>query len=158
MLLAFRQSANHGKAAAALPLERVLYGRSQIVGTVKRSWPQSAKYAMVRRLSERRLDHFTPDGLTSVVCSVFPPSKAADAHRRMESNRSVGKIVLTTSGTWHELSCSRVATPGILDGNRHKRDVVGFPANKLRPPNFRHCPSSTAFHVMQKNSIYCKLH
>ncbi|MFJ1253915.1 hypothetical protein [Cupriavidus sp. CuC1] len=145
MLLAFRQSANHGKAAAALPLERVLYGRSQIIGTVKRSRAQSAKYAMVRRLSERRLDHFTPDGLTSVVCSVFPPSNAADAHRRMESNRSVGRIVLTTSGTWHELSCSRVATPGILDGNRHKRDVVEFPANKLRPLTFVTVPALRRF-------------
>jgi NADPH:quinone reductase-like Zn-dependent oxidoreductase len=87
-----------GVDGAVLPLERVLYGHLQIIGTVMKSRPQHVKHAMVRRFSERWLDHFGHGGLRPVVDSVFPMSKAADAHRRMESNLSVGKIILTTSG------------------------------------------------------------
>lgn len=34
-------------------------------------------------------------GLKPIIDSVFPLARAADAHRRMESNESVGKIILT---------------------------------------------------------------
>ncbi|HEY1998260.1 NAD(P)H-quinone oxidoreductase [Paraburkholderia sp.] len=85
-----------GAEAATLPLERLLYGHLQIIGTVMKSRPQHVKHAMVRRFREHWLDQFKEDGLTPVVDSVFPLAQAADAHRRMESNLSVGKIILET--------------------------------------------------------------
>jgi NADPH2:quinone reductase len=79
---------------AALPMERLVLGHLQIIGTVMKSRTQSAKQAMTRRFSERWLHHFKHGGLMPVIDSVFPLSKAADAHRRMEANQNVGKIVL----------------------------------------------------------------
>jgi NADPH:quinone reductase len=52
---------------------------------------------MVRRFCERWLDRFAPGVLEPVVDSVFPLAEAAAAHRRMEANQNVGKIILDTS-------------------------------------------------------------
>jgi NADPH:quinone reductase-like Zn-dependent oxidoreductase len=79
-----------------LPLDRLLYGHLQIIGTVMKSRRPEEKQAMVRRFSERWLRGFSGHGLVPVVDSVFPLARAADAHRHMESNRNVGKIVLAT--------------------------------------------------------------
>jgi putative PIG3 family NAD(P)H quinone oxidoreductase len=84
-----------GVEGASLPLERVLYRHLQIMGTVMKSRQPPVKHAMVRRFAERWLNRFGQNGLTPVVDSVFPLSKASEAHRRMESNLSVGKIILT---------------------------------------------------------------
>lgn len=86
-----------GGKDAALPLDRLLYGHLQIIGTVMKSRPPHVKQAMVRRFSEGWLHHFKQGDLTPVLDSVFPLSKASDAHRRMESGLSIGKIILTTS-------------------------------------------------------------
>jgi NADPH:quinone reductase-like Zn-dependent oxidoreductase len=50
---------------------------------------------MVRRFRERWLDRFDAARIEPVVDSTFPLARAADAHRRMESSRNVGKIILT---------------------------------------------------------------
>lgn len=84
-----------GVENARLPLERVLYGHLQIIGTVMKSRPQAVKHAMVKRFRERWLDRLRDGDIVPVVDSVFPLANAADAHRRMESNQSVGKIILT---------------------------------------------------------------
>src|SRR5207253_4751073 len=84
-----------GTEGAVLPLDRVLFGHLQIIGTVMKSRPPAVKHAMTRRFSERWLDGFGHNGLAPVIDSVFALAQAADAHRRMESNQSVGKIVLS---------------------------------------------------------------
>ncbi|PLP99140.1 NAD(P)H-quinone oxidoreductase [Cupriavidus pauculus] len=83
-----------GGAGANLPLERILYGHLKIIGTVMKSRTQAEKHAMTRRFREHWLPRFTAAGLKPVIDSVFPLGQAADAHRRMESNQSIGKIVL----------------------------------------------------------------
>ena len=83
-----------GTKDATLPLEQVLYKHLQIIGTVMKSRPQAVKQAMTQRFREQWLEHFTARGLKPIVDSVLPLAKAADAHRRMESNESVGKIIL----------------------------------------------------------------
>jgi NADPH:quinone reductase-like Zn-dependent oxidoreductase len=50
---------------------------------------------MTKRFRDTWLDHFANGELHPVVDSVFPLAQAAAAHERMESNESVGKIVLT---------------------------------------------------------------
>lgn len=84
-----------GTEGAVLPLDRVLFGHLQIIGTVMKSRPPAVKHAMTRRFSERWLDGFGQNGLAPVVDSVFALAQVADAHRRMESNQSIGKIVLS---------------------------------------------------------------
>jgi putative PIG3 family NAD(P)H quinone oxidoreductase len=84
-----------GTKDAILPLEQVLYKHLQIIGTVMKSRPQAVKQAMTQRFRDRWLETFTASGLKPIIDSVFPLARAADAHRRMESNQSVGKIILT---------------------------------------------------------------
>jgi NADPH2:quinone reductase len=84
-----------GIEGAEFPLDRLLYRHLQIMGTVMKSRTPAVKQAMVGRFAERWLRGFPGNGLAPVVDSVFPLAQAADAHRRMESNRNVGKIILT---------------------------------------------------------------
>jgi len=83
-----------GTEGAALPLERLLYGHLQIIGTVMKSRTPEAKRAMTQRFAGQWLHRFGTGGLAPVVDSVFALADAADAHRRMESNLGVGNIVL----------------------------------------------------------------
>lgn len=87
-----------GGAGVQVPLDRILYGHLKIIGTVMKSRTQPEKHAMVRRFREHWLDRFAASGLKPVVDSVYPLESAAVAHRRMESNQSVGKIILTMAG------------------------------------------------------------
>lgn len=85
-----------GGGAVGLELEQVLYRHLQIIGTVMKSRPQAEKHGMVRRFREHWSKRLEGEGrLVPVVDSVFPLSRAADAHRRMESAANVGKIILT---------------------------------------------------------------
>jgi NADPH2:quinone reductase len=83
-----------GTEGGVLPLKRLLFGHLQIIGTVMKSRPQHVKQAMVNRFKDRWLDWFGGAELVPVVDSVFPLADAAGAHRRMESNLSVGKVIL----------------------------------------------------------------
>jgi NADPH:quinone reductase-like Zn-dependent oxidoreductase len=79
-----------------LKLEDILYRHVQIIGTVMKSRTQPEKHGMIKRFRESWLERFEGGGsLEPVVDSTFPLSRAADAHRRMESSENIGKIILT---------------------------------------------------------------
>ncbi|MBI0330987.1 aldehyde dehydrogenase family protein [Burkholderia plantarii] len=85
-----------GGGEVGVALETTLYRHLQILGTVMKSRPQAEKHAMVRRFREHWLTRFSGGAsLEPLVDSTFPPARAADAHRRMESAANVGKIILT---------------------------------------------------------------
>lgn len=84
-----------GGAGAEIDLQTVLYRHLQIMGTVMKSRPQAVKHAMVARFRDRWLADFGTRRLAPVIDSAFPLERAVDAHRRMETNESVGKIILT---------------------------------------------------------------
>jgi len=84
-----------GAKGASLPLDRLLYRHLQIIGTVMKSRPQSVKQAMTQRFRDRWLHTFDDGTLVPVIDSQFPLAQAAEAHRRMESSSSIGKIILT---------------------------------------------------------------
>ncbi|CAN7755812.1 NAD(P)H-quinone oxidoreductase [Cupriavidus necator] len=86
-----------GGTGASVPLERILYGHLKIIGTVMKSRTQAEKHAMVSRFRAHWLSEFQAQGLKPVVDSVVPLEHAAQAHRRMESNQSIGKIVLAVN-------------------------------------------------------------
>lgn len=85
-----------GGGSVNLKLEDILYRHVQIIGTVMKSRTQPEKHDMIKRFRESWLERFEGGGsLEPVVDSTFPLSRAADAHRRMESSENVGKIILT---------------------------------------------------------------
>ncbi|HVI54806.1 MAG TPA: NAD(P)H-quinone oxidoreductase [Luteibacter sp.] len=84
-----------GAKGASLPLDRLLYRHLQIIGTVMKSRPQGVKQAMTQRFRDRWLHAFADGTLVPVIDTRFPLAEAAQAHRRMESSSSIGKIILT---------------------------------------------------------------
>ena len=85
-----------GGGKVSVELEHILYRHLQIIGTVMKSRTQPEKHDMIKRFRAHWLDRFEGAGsLEPVVDSTFPLSRAADAHRRMESSENVGKIILT---------------------------------------------------------------
>ena len=84
-----------GSSGAAIPLDVVLYRHLRIMGTVMKSRPQEVKHAMVRRFRDRWSTALDREEVIPVIDSVFPLEQTADAHRRMESGQSFGKIILT---------------------------------------------------------------
>jgi putative PIG3 family NAD(P)H quinone oxidoreductase len=86
-----------GGASATLPLGAILPKRATIVGTVLRARPIEEKIALAQQF-EREVLPFLADGTCRpVIDSRYPLSEVAEAHRRMESNVNVGKIVLEVS-------------------------------------------------------------
>lgn len=81
-------------ASAALPLGSLLVKRVALIGTVLRGRPIEEKIAVARRF-EREVVPFLAGGTCRpVIDSRYPLAAVADAHRRMEANANVGKIVL----------------------------------------------------------------
>lgn len=83
-----------GAEGATLPMDLLLYRHLQIFGTVMKSRPPEVKQAMVQRFAQRWLGALQAGTIRPVIDSKFPLAQAAQAHRRMESGESVGKILL----------------------------------------------------------------
>lgn len=71
--------------------------RASLTGTVLRARPLEEKIAISRRFSAEVLPLFESGGLRPVIDSRYPLDRIADAHRHMEANANVGKIVLDVS-------------------------------------------------------------
>ena len=80
---------------AEVDLRSILNGRLTIRGTVLRSRPLHEKAGATRRFAEDLLAPLAEGRLAPVLDTTFPLDGIADAHRRMESNASFGKVVLT---------------------------------------------------------------
>lgn len=68
--------------------------RVHLIGTVLRARPLEEKIAISRRFASEMLPLFSDGRLRPVIDSRFALDQASDAHRRMESNANVGKILL----------------------------------------------------------------
>ena len=84
-----------GGGTADFPLGLVLRKRLVIRGTVLRSRSLAEKVDATARFEREIVPLIAGGRLKPVVDSVFPLERIADAHRRMEGNESVGKIVVT---------------------------------------------------------------
>lgn len=84
-----------GGGSVNMDIAQILYRHLQIMGTVMKSRSQPEKHNMVQRFSSRWLDHFGDKRLVPVLDSVFPLSRANEAHLRMESAQNFGKIILS---------------------------------------------------------------
>jgi putative PIG3 family NAD(P)H quinone oxidoreductase len=86
-----------GSGSATFPLGAMLAKRAALIGTVLRGRPLEEKIALAQRFEREVLPFFTTGACRPVIDSRFGLEDVADAHRRMESNVNIGKIVLEVS-------------------------------------------------------------
>jgi len=71
--------------------------RATIIGTVLRARPLEEKIAITQRFTAEILPLFDQGRLSTVIDSRFSLNDIGDAHRHMESNANVGKILVDVS-------------------------------------------------------------
>ncbi|MFW5924684.1 MAG: NAD(P)H-quinone oxidoreductase [Myxococcota bacterium] len=87
-----------GGAKGTLPLARLLAKRIHLVGTVLRSRPLEEKITLTQSFLRDVLPLLARGDARPVVDTVMPMEKIREAHGHMESNTTVGKIVMTWEG------------------------------------------------------------
>lgn len=83
-----------GQQSVELPLGMLLPKRAAIIGTVLRSRPLEEKVALTQRVEQELLPLFDTGTLQPVIDRRFALAEIVEAHRYMETNASVGKIVI----------------------------------------------------------------
>lgn len=83
-----------GGAAAPVNMGLLLMKRITWVGTTLRSRPLERKLALCQRFRSEMLPLFDSGALAPVIDSRYAFDDIADAHRHMESDASIGKIII----------------------------------------------------------------
>ncbi len=83
-----------GGGASTFSLGKMLFKRARLIGTVLRARPLEEKAAISRRFGREVVPLFDQGLLRPVIDRHFSLDDVVDAHRYMESNANVGKIVL----------------------------------------------------------------
>ncbi|MHC2991690.1 NADPH:quinone oxidoreductase [Pontibacter sp. HJ8] len=78
-------------------LRRVLAKRLQVIGSTLRSRTRDYQIRLTKEMSAFAMPHFESGALKPVVDSVYDWQDVAEAHRYMEANQNIGKIVLQIS-------------------------------------------------------------
>ena len=81
-------------SSGTLDIRRVFSRRLTLRGTVLRSRGLDEKIAVAEAFARDVLPLFATGAVVATVDSVFPLDAIADAHRRMESNDTFGKVVI----------------------------------------------------------------
>jgi len=80
---------------ADVPLYQILRKRLHVIGTVMRARSLPEKIAITKAFDEQVVPLLAKGTIQPVIDSVFPLEQIQDAHRRLESNETFGKVVLT---------------------------------------------------------------
>jgi len=83
-----------GGGRASFDLAALLPKRASIIGTVLRARPLEEKILATQRFAREVLPLFADGTLHPVIDRRFPMEAIADAHRHMESNANIGKILV----------------------------------------------------------------
>jgi len=83
-----------GGARGELSLGRLLAKRGRIIATTIRSRPPEQKAEICARVAEVVWPQLSSGTITPPPQTVFPLSRAAEAHRHLESGDNLGKIIL----------------------------------------------------------------
>lgn len=83
-----------GGISGKLSLATLLAKRAQIIGTVLRSRLPEEKAALAQRFTRAVVPLFVDGRLKPVIDDVLPMKDIAEAHRRMEANETLGKLIL----------------------------------------------------------------
>jgi NADPH:quinone reductase-like Zn-dependent oxidoreductase len=78
-------------------LYQILGKRLQVIGTVLRARSLEEKIAITIAFVREVVPLLAQGTIQPVIDSVFPLDQIQDAHRRLESNETFGKVVLTMS-------------------------------------------------------------
>lgn len=84
-----------GGSKGEIDLSPILTKSLTIQGTTLRRTPLDQKVALSRAFESYAMPRFRAGALRAIIDSVYPLSEAAEAHRRMEHNENIGKIVLS---------------------------------------------------------------
>ena len=82
---------------AEIDLYQILGKRLQVIGTVLRARSLDEKIAITTAFASEVVPLLAKGTIEPVIDSVFPLEQIQDAHRRLESNETFGKVVLTLS-------------------------------------------------------------
>jgi putative PIG3 family NAD(P)H quinone oxidoreductase len=88
-----------GGASAPVNMGLLLTKRVTWIGTTLRSRPLERKLALCQRFIEEMIPLFESGALHPVIDSRYPLDEIADAHRYMESNANIGKILIDVNPT-----------------------------------------------------------
>ncbi|MBM3685070.1 MAG: NAD(P)H-quinone oxidoreductase [Actinobacteria bacterium] len=83
-----------GEPTATLPLARLLPKRAHLIGTVLRPRPLEEKAVLAQRFGREVVPRFVVGTFVPVIDRRFPLEAIADAHRYLETNASVGKVLV----------------------------------------------------------------
>ena len=86
-----------GGGSAPIDLRPLLRKRLRVIGSTLRSRPTVEKIALTQAFVRDVLPGFADGTLFTVIDTVLPLARAADAFRRMAANENVGKIVLAVA-------------------------------------------------------------
>ncbi len=78
----------------SIDLGALMLKRATVQGTVLRARPIEEKIAVTQRFAAEVVPLFQSGAVRTVIDSRFPLEQVADAHRHMEANANVGKILL----------------------------------------------------------------
>jgi putative PIG3 family NAD(P)H quinone oxidoreductase len=88
------QVGNMGGTQAAIDVGLLMGKRASIMGTVLRPRPIEEKIAITQRFAREVLPWFDREVCKPVIDSRYALDDVADAHRRMEANANIGKMVI----------------------------------------------------------------
>jgi tumor protein p53-inducible protein 3 len=77
-----------------LDLRKILIKRLQVIGSTLRSRTQDYQIKLTQDMISFAMPHFKSGAIKPVIDSVYDWQDVAEAHRYMEQNKNIGKIVL----------------------------------------------------------------
>lgn len=83
-----------GSRVASFNLRLLFARRAHLMASTLRNRPRDYKVRLTQEFAERFLDDFAEGRLRPVIDRIYDWTEVAEAHRRMEANLNVGKIVL----------------------------------------------------------------
>jgi putative PIG3 family NAD(P)H quinone oxidoreductase len=91
------QVGSMGGATGDIDIGRLMGKRAHVIGTVLRARPIEEKITISRRFAREVLPWFERGVCRPVIDARFPLDQLPDAHRHMEANANVGKILIEVS-------------------------------------------------------------
>lgn len=88
-----------GGTKGQLDIGPIMRKNLTVTGTTLRATRLMPKVALTQAFVDFALPKFASGALKPIIDSVYPLEDAAEAHRRMEANANIGKIVLAMNGT-----------------------------------------------------------
>lgn len=87
-------SCQSGTDADKLSLGQLMRKRTTLIGTVLRARPVDYKPKLVKQFEDEAMNGFLNGKLKVMIDKTWPMEKIADAHKYMEDNLTMGKIVM----------------------------------------------------------------